>query len=225
MLVMRLAFGAASQDSLGNAMDLIEDVIARLSRAFPHAELHEPASEASIESFAETFGALPAELIAFLRTSNGLDLHLSDGVVGRIYGLTDMQRVLGFSRILRDRDLVPVRDDMCGNYDCIDIGPGPTRGAVLFWDHEIYERPAYLLGGDFAAYLDMWSDYVLTRFVASGEEDPSYRPKKLDSWPWVGDADRTHPWPFDEKWMRARDPRADLLLGNRFLRSRLVRGE
>ena len=203
-------------------MALIAETIARLAGTFPRAAMRPHASEESIQVFVDTFGSLPAEWVSFLRITDGLDLHLDDRVVGQILGLKDIEEVLGFAEILRVSHLVPVRRDGCGSYDCLDIGSGPTRGAVLFWDHEVYDRPAYLLGGDFAAYLDMWSDHVMSTFLEDGRRNESYRPKRTEEWPWIAPGDHEHPWPFDEKWMRARDPQADALLGNRFLRSRLL---
>lgn len=200
----------------------IADIIARLTQRFARAEVRKPNDNAAIEAFSDMFGSLPSELAEFLRLSDGLDLKLHDDVVGKIYGLADMREVLKVWKPLNAGNLIPVRGDGCGNYDCVDIGTGPTTGAVLFWDHEDGGQPAYLLGGDFASYLDMWSDFVVSCFLQDGSKDPAFRPKRLTAWPWIGPGERTHPWPFDEQWVRARDSRADLLLSDPHLRPRLI---
>jgi hypothetical protein len=206
-------------------VDRIADTIGRLTQRFGRAEARKPNDNALIEAFADTFGVLPIELAEFLRLSDGLDLKLHDHVVGHIYGLTEMRQVLRVSKSLAAANLIPMRGDGCGNYDCVDIGTGPTKGAVLFWDHEAGDQPAYLLGGDFAAYLEMWSDFVVSRFFPDGSEDPAFRPKKLAAWPWIAPGERTHPWPIDEQWLRARDSRANLLLSDPQLRPRLIPGK
>lgn len=192
----------------------IADIVDRLAQRFDRAEVRKPRDKKLIDAFSATFGKLPIELEEFLRLCDGLDLNLHDQVVGHIYGLAEMSEVLGNWKSLGAIKLIPVRGDGCGNYDCVDVGAGPTAGAVLFWDHESGDHPAYLLGGDFAAYLDMWSDFVVSRYFQDGSEDPAYRPKRLTAWPWIAPGDRTHPWPFDLDWLRSRDPRANLLLSD-----------
>lgn len=102
---------------------------------------------------------------------------------------------------------VPLRGDGCGDYDCLIIGDGPCERAMVFWDHEVYDGAAYLLGGSLLNYLDMWADYMVHNFLPSGERAPEDQ----------------HPWPFDEAWMRERDPIADRLLGDESSRRWLLR--
>ena len=203
-------------------MKCIEETIATVTRYFERAVVSEPIEVEILESLSDMSGPIPAEFTEFLLTANGLNLHLHDSVVGHVYGFPDLQRVLEYAAKLKELKLIPVRGDGCGNYDCLDIGTGPTRGAVLFWDHEVYERPSYLLGGTFTTYLDMWADNVMSCFFRNGDRNTDYVPRRLEVWPWLGPAPQAHPWPFDEKWMRRRDSRADSLLADHFLRAQLV---
>jgi hypothetical protein len=85
---------------------------------------------------------------------------------------------------------------------------------VVFWDHEVYDGAAYLLGGCFLSYLDMWADHMVHEYLPTGERNPRCRPPEPDAGPWRGTPEYQHPWPFDESWMRERDPIADRLLGD-----------
>jgi hypothetical protein len=53
--------------------------------------------------------------------------------------------------------------------------------------------------------------------------DPRCQPPKLNEWPWLGTPKYRHPWPFDETWVRERDPLADKLLGDESSRQWLLR--
>jgi hypothetical protein len=73
------------------------------------------------------------------------------------------------------------------------------------------------------SYLEMWSDHMVHEYLPSGERNPRCKPPKLDTWPWLGKPEYEHPWPFDESWMRERDPVAVRLLDDASSRRWLLR--
>ena len=94
---------------------------------------------------------------------------------------------------------------------------------MVFWDHEVYDGPAYLLAGSLMSYLEMWADKLVHEYFPSGEIDPRCVPPELDGWPWLGRPEYRHPWPFDEAWLREHDPLAAELLGDESSRKWLLR--
>jgi hypothetical protein len=64
---------------------------------------------------------------------------------------------------------------------------------------------------------------LITRYFPDGREDPRYIAPRLEKWPWIGKPEREHPWPFDEKWLKARDRRAAELLGDTATRDWFLR--
>jgi hypothetical protein len=64
---------------------------------------------------------------------------------------------------------------------------------------------------------------LLEVYLPDGREDPRCIAPKLNEWPWIGEPQRRHPWPFDEGWLKARDRRAASLLGDRATREWLLR--
>jgi hypothetical protein len=119
--------------------------------------------------------------------------------------------------------LLPLRGDGCGDYDCLVMGPGLAENSVVFWDHEIPKAPAYFLGSSLLNYLDMWSDKLIHRYLPDGREDERFVPPRIDHWPWIGEAAKRHPWPFDEEWMARRDPAIRDLLASAEVRKWLLR--
>ena len=149
----------------------------------------------------------------------GVDVGLLDGsdVEGQLLKLDQVLEIYPVASDKKNpilRRLCPVRLDGCGNYDCYLIGPGYGRGSVVFWDHEVHEGPAYLLGGSLGSYLKMWADNLVHRFANDGTVRPEYVPTELDEWPWGGKPEKTHPWPFNESWISSNDPIASELLSN-----------
>jgi hypothetical protein len=121
---------------------------------------------------------------------------------------------IGFSHHPSLTRLLPLRGDGCGDFDCT-VAPGDVApGSVVFWDHEVYDRPSHLLGSTLASYLDMWSESLVHDYLADGELHPGARAPQLDRWPWLGTPERKHPWPFDADWIARRDPGVAGLLGS-----------
>jgi hypothetical protein len=192
------------------ALASLDEILARLQGHFDEVTVSPPASEAAL---ARVRGLAPAPLLTFWRQCNGLQVGIDDIEDGEIFGIDaalDTMEACG-----EDLDgLLPLRGDGCGDYDCLVLGPGPCQGAVVFWDHEISEQPAYLLAGTLDSYLAAWADYLLFTYASDGARDPRTIAPTLSAFPWVGTPERQHPWPFDEAWLRAHDPAADRLLSD-----------
>ncbi|HEX8322270.1 MAG TPA: SMI1/KNR4 family protein [Tepidisphaeraceae bacterium] len=163
---------------------------------------------------------IPADLREFYSLCDGI--RIGKDSAGELYSSSRMaERFPVWPQDLHSFDeqfhwrLLPIRDDGCGDYDCLVTGDGPCTGAVIFWDHELLESPGYLLAGSLAAYLRMWSENLLAEWDQTGGVLPAARPPKLKEWPWLGKPALEHPWPFDTKWLRANDPDADRILRDR----------
>jgi hypothetical protein len=162
---------------------------------------------------------LPSEVSTFYSHCDGLDTGLEDGVIGQLMPASDCLEV---RECLSDEvraNLWPIRGDGFGDYDCVVLHVPTCTGAVVFWDHDVADRPSYLLAGSFISYLAMWADKLVTCYSPSGKLLPEYEPQTLDAWPWVGKPQREHPWPFNEDYLRACDDRAAELLRNPQVRS------
>jgi len=155
---------------------------------------------------------------------NGVTVSLWDSVVGNLFPANVSLRYmpLAFESEV-ERRFLRIRGDGCGDYDCVVLGNGIGEGSVVFWDHEVYEGPAYLLAGSFSSYFQMWGDNLVTRYLPNGEADKRYVAPSLDHWPWIGKAELEHPWPFNESWMKSRDLNAERLLNDSRFRKWLLR--
>lgn len=194
-------------------MDWIGEALTRLRDHFPAMKPVRGADHALLARL-EDRAPGAEELLSFYLVSDGFDVGLCDDVVGQLLPLS---KVLKQQRSLRDLGvcdgrLLPVRSDGCGDYDAFVMGAGPCRGAVVFWDHETFERPSHLLGGTFPSYVRLLVDDLVTRYDRSGELRAEYKSRRLDEWPWIAPGELTHPWPHDRDWLRAEDPRAAELL-------------
>jgi len=200
----------------------IEDIIRKLRRHFGTVTVHPPAGEAVLRDLCERIPTVPDELLSFWRYCDGLCVIFDES--GELFGVERslLHYPVGEVTDLLGR-LVPLRGDGCGDYDCLVVGAGPCEGAVVFWDHDIYDGAAYLLGGSLLGYLEMWTDRIVHENLPSGEKDPRCRPPKLDAFPWLGTPEYRHPWPFDEAWMRGHDPAAARLLADETSRRWLLR--
>lgn len=203
---------------------MIPRTIDRLVRYFDHVEVPPPAGSEAIGQLHAELQSVPSELAQFYEHCDGLRVGLHDGVVGHIYDIqTAFEYYSYFRKVEKLQGLFPIRGDECGDNDCLVFRAGPANGAVVFWDHEIYDGPAYLLAGSFFTYLDMWCDYLVHCYLPTGEDDPRYVAPSLDRWPWIGKAELEHPWPFDEAWLTSRDAKAATLLADETVRSWLLR--
>ncbi len=205
-----------------------EAVIARLRKHFRQVDVRPPASPEVISELQALVPGIPPELLAFYRVCNGIVVPTEDHVEGHIYSAerTAIEYPVVVAESLQEYPelsrLIPVRCDGCGDHDCVVAGPGIGEGAVVFWDHEVYEGPAYLLAGSFLSYLDMWSDNLIHEYHSTGKRDPRYEAPHLKEYPWVGEPELQHPWPFDERWVAARDSRARELLADPLVRTWLL---
>ena len=206
-------------------MDTFDDVRRRLEDHFVSARFASPASAAGIMELEQAIPALPEDLRELLARFDGFDLGLEAGVEGELLSAANILTCYPvFEEPSSLARLVPLRSDGCGNFDCVLTTPGPGSGAVVFWDHEDLTGPAYLLASSLPAYLDMLADYLTSRYRRDGTEDQDYKgPFRVGPIPGVLDTEAwTHPWPFDEAWLRERDPGADALLANPAVRDLLL---
>lgn len=205
-------------------MDWLTYSIKQLKAHFRNVSVAMPADMRDIAGLHARFARIPDDLQHFYSNCNGITISLRDDTVGNILPL---KMSLQFMPIASGNEpanrFLPVRCDGCGDYDCVVLGDGLAEGSVVFWDHEVYDGPAYLLAGSFRNYLEMWTDYLLTRYRPDGEEDSRYVAPSLTQWPWVGKPELQHPWPFDESWMKARDANAERILDNPGTRAWLLK--
>jgi hypothetical protein len=201
---------------MGQVTGTFHNVSSNLREWFFDVEVRPPASSlAHLDAL-----RVPPDLTEFYSLCDGI--RVAEDNDGELYSTTRMlERFPVWPREFESYDeqlhgrLLPIRDDGCGDYDCVVIGDGPCSGAVIFWDHERIECPGYLLAGSLSAYLWMWSDKLLTEWDQTGELLPAATPPKLKAWPWLGKPALQHPWPFDTKWLRENDPDADRILRDR----------
>jgi hypothetical protein len=195
----------------------LEAVLTRLRKHFERFQAGD-SMLASLGALAAPFG-LPGAVSSFYSRCDGLDAGLADSVVGQLLSVRgSLEAREDLPEALRE-SLWPIRADGCGDYDCVVLNVPFCTGAVVFWDHEVYERPSYLLAGSFISYLEMWTDYLVTCYSPSGKLRPEYDPPNLNAWPWIGKPQQEHPWPFDEDYLRGCDDRAAELLRDPQVRS------
>ena len=192
-------------------MRQFDEIIQRLRQHFGTVAVHPSVAKTARRELCQRVPSVPDVLLSFWHYCDGIQVTRFEE--GTIFGI---QQSLSFYPLYCEPDLlgrfVPLRGDGCGNHDCLIVGQGSCEGAVVFWDHEVYDGAAYLLGGSLLGYLDMWADHMIHEFLPNGERDPRCKAPELDAWPWYGTPEYQHPWPFDESWMRERDPIACRIL-------------
>jgi hypothetical protein len=167
---------------------------------------------------------IPDDLLQFFRRCDGLNANLQDEVEGQLYSIMEATSIFPIAEHPDvARRFFPISGDGCGDYECVVVGNGIAEGALVFWDHELPEGAAYLMAGSFGSFFEMWADHLITRYFPDGTEDPRYIAPALTKWPWIGEPELTHPWPFDEKWITARDRRAADLLARKETRAWFVK--
>ena len=206
-------------------MDAFAAVRQRLESHFPAAVFNGPASPKTLERLRRVLPRGSDSLIALFALCNGMDMGLDDSAVGQLFSAEQLLADYPVGDIARYpilARLCPIRQDECGDRDCYMTGPGPGADSIVFWDHELYAGPAYLLAGTLGTYLAMWADHMVHRYAPEGAERLEYIAPALGEWPWAGEAKAQHPWPFDEGWIRARDPVASSLLSDPAFRGILL---
>jgi hypothetical protein len=205
-------------------MDWLTTTLQRLTSHFCEVIVRPPAATRDFHALRSRAVNIPEDLNYFYSKCDGISVGLRDDVVGHIYPLSTSLSIMPIADDGEvERRFLPVRCDGCGNYDCVVLGDGIGEASVVFWDHEVYEGPAYLLGGSFSGYFQMWADRLTKCYLPDGQEDRRFVAPALDRWPWVGTAELEHPWPFDEQWMKSNDFAALALLNDPTARHWLVR--
>ena len=232
-----------------NQSDRIRRVIQRLEDHFGKVAVNSAAPADSIARVTESFSNVPDELLRFFEICDGISVAVEDDVRGILFSISESldrlavpfdldPELLGISeeeaeqlkaKMAPDfevsKRLHPIRGDGCGNFDCVLMGPGAGAGAVVFWDTTSSFRPAYLLAGDLCAYLEHWSDSLVSKFFPDGSEDQRYVGPELNHAPWIGEPELSHPWPFDLSWIRKADSGAARLLDDLSFRRNVLAPE
>lgn len=187
-----------------------------LQSHFDKVILNPPAKPEAIQTLAKYIGSSLGELEDFLNTYNGLQVELHDNVYGQIFSVEEMLQD-HFSVGYNDeypflKRLIPIQGNGCGDYYCYMVGNGPGNGSVIFWDHESPEGVSYLAGGTLYSFFKHWIKKLVTCYTSNGKERSEYIPPELNHPPWYGKPHKVFPWPFDTKWLRKNDHRADILL-------------
>ena len=113
-----------------------------------------------------------------------------------------------------DIELIPLRTDACGNFDCLVAQHETIAGAVVFWDHAELREVRCFLGGSLDAYLSFWCRHLTNCYSPDGRMYSLFKPRKLDHFPWLAPGPKTDPWPFDLTWLCGNDARVDELLSH-----------
>ncbi len=192
--------------------NMYNEIIQDLSGHFINAKINPPASVTQIRELKEIFPEVNEEIILFYECCNGFSV--TDDVYGVIYSIEEI--IYSYPVIMDSeeypliKNLCPIRDDGCGDYDCIMISKEIWNGCVVFWDHEIYDFPSYILGGSFISYIEILKEYLIECFEPDGVMKPEYVEEIKE-----------FPWPFDNSWMIKRDKKAKELLKNQEFRTLL----
>lgn len=195
----------------------LQPAIERLREHFETVSVHPPANSTNIQLLRSRVPNVPEALVSLFGYCDGISVKIQGVDEGQIFSIRELLRSLVAFHDASLFRLLPLRGDGCGNYDCMVAGAGVCEEVVVFWDHEVYERPDHLLAGSLVSYLDMWSDYLVHGWLRDGQRNPRYF-----QWPEIGAPDIQHPWPYDEAWMRRRDPDAERLLSDLRVRAWLV---
>jgi len=205
-------------------MQWFHRTIELLTKHFDNVRLRTPITEDEIIGLQFQSSTAAEELRYFYTHTNGLSVGIHDSEVGLIFEFEESQKLVSQVSLMDGAyQLLPVRGDGCGDYDCLVIAGGIADGSVVFYDHEVNEAPSHLLAGSFASYFQLWADYLTTKYHPNGDIDKRYVPPTLKKWPWLGKPERIHPWPFDETWLKANDERAAKLLEDPVIRSWLIK--
>lgn len=210
-------------DEFTNRMDWFEQTVERLTRHFDKVRVRQPAKTNYIVDLQAEYVVVPEQLVRFYTACDGIYVFTEDYEDGLLLSL---QKSMGYMPVGNEQGplgcLLPIHTDGCGNFDCVVLGNGIGAGAVVFWDHELQDRPAYLLGGTLAGYFAMWADRLISRYLPNGELERRNKSQRNTSSLFSTAAGLSHPWPFDEHWIRTRDKRADELLDSSKVREWLL---
>lgn len=198
----------------------IKAVIQQLQSYFPAAVAGESADARLVDQVFQAFPGAPEELRVFWSECDGIRVPIDDEVVGTIYSVSHLMKMLSWW--LDDSTgfhstVLPIADDGCGDFHCLHCGESGLNGCVVFVDQ--HWTPAYLLAGSLPSYLEFWAESCMAKFTPDGKKDPRYVPPRTSEWPFLGESELSHPWPYDEKWLRTRDSDAERILQDSRLRN------
>ena len=135
-------------------MKQFDDIIDRLRQHFENVTVHPPADAAALHEVRKRVPGVSDVLLSFWRYCNGICVTRFEE--GDLFGI---DRSLSLYPLGNDAQrlgrFVPLRGDGCGDYDSLVVGDGPYEGAVVFWDHEVFDGAAYLLGGSFYSHISI----------------------------------------------------------------------
>ena len=189
--------------------------VAKLAAHFKNAEFGRPARPEVLAELRSLVPQLPADLEEFWSVCDGIDLKLDFGDRdGRICSSGDCLARMKIASWLSSgpssiHHLLPVRDDGCGDYDCVVGADDALAGSVVFLDQ--YSVISYLPAGSFRSFFEFWVDQIIFGYLPNGDLKLEHDEESDDFKVYLGDA---HPWPFDTQWVRRHDPRLDELLRN-----------
>lgn len=145
----------------------IDKSLNRLMRHFGRRLLLRPPACASTLARLEAHvGLLPRDLVIFLSTCDGFDLHLPAVSATRFCTTQDMLLLLEQGDAPPPpAGLLPLRCDTSGR-DWLVLDDPPMHGVVLRWD--LNTRGEHLIASSFGCYFDAWSHYLVDTWTAEG---------------------------------------------------------
>lgn len=145
----------------------IDSSLNRLMRHFARRLiLRPPASAATLARLEAHVGLLPRDLVFFLSTCDGFDLHLPGVSATRFCTSQDMLLVLEqAAQPAPPPGLLPLRCDVAGR-DWLVLDEPPMHGVVLRWDPGT--RGEHLIASTFGSYFEAWSHYLVNTWTPEG---------------------------------------------------------
>jgi len=148
---------------------IVDTALNRLSRHFGHRLIiRPPATAAELAELEHIVGPLPRDLTILLSTCNGLRVD-AEGPDADLYlwSIHDIERAIcepPGPPILTD--LVPLRGDLMGDFDCLVMGAAPAHGAIVRWN--AWAPGAELVASCFGSYFDCWTRFLTETFDREG---------------------------------------------------------
>lgn len=131
-----------------------------------------PATAGEIAELTDLAGPLPRDVLIFLSTCNGLRMEASIRSAPRRF--LSVHEMLGAVRgeggAALPPGLAPVVEVASSEWDCVVLGGGPLRDAVVRWDATAIG--AELLASSFERYLDSWTRFAVEQTLASPTRQP-----------------------------------------------------
>ena len=181
-----------------NEINRIKAEISKLATYFDNFELRPPKNN-QIDKLRKQYKNITIEIVNFYNFCDGFNTHLEDNYQGNIISLEDH---LDYLNQMNSEEfplfntLFPLREDGCGNFDCIVFFKGLGNNSVIFNDSD-YGLPSYILASSLGSYISFLTEDLILRYHPNGKIKPEF------------DLENPNPvetdWPFNPKKMIIKD--------------------